>query len=128
MQPTGSAKLSGPSLCSKDARQSSTLGVSLKNPGEEKDKKTKGKHSWSHEERLWLWECFERSGEVKSGGYLKKVKDMWDGKDLSVRSQASLHSQLIRIPMTGLSLSTGKRDYQEKGQKGTGGRRLWGRG
>ena len=102
MQPTGSAKLSGPSLCRKDARQSSTLGVSLKNPGEEKDKKTKGRHSWSHEERLWLWECFERSGGVYSGNYLKKVKDMWDGKDLSVRSQASLHSQLKQIPKTGL--------------------------
>ena len=69
---------------------------------------------------LWLWECFERSGGVKSGGYLKKVKDMWDEKDLSVRSLASLNSQLIQIPKTRLSLGTGKGDYQEKRSKVNG--------
>ena len=38
-----------------------------------------------------------RSGGKRSGGYIKKVREMWDGKDLSVRGTASLLSQLKQI-------------------------------
>ena len=45
------------------------------------------KQAWTDEERRVLWECFVRSGGKKSGGYMKKVKEMWDGRDLSVREK-----------------------------------------
>ena len=37
---------------------------------------------------------FKKKQGTKSGGYIKKVKDMWDGKDLSVRKEPILISQL----------------------------------
>ena len=36
----------------------------------------KKKAKWSQEERKVLWECFVRSGGKKSGGYIRKVKEM----------------------------------------------------
>ena len=36
----------------------------------------KVKQAWTVEERRVLWECFVRSGGKKSGGYMKKVKEM----------------------------------------------------
>ncbi|MEM7264394.1 MAG: reverse transcriptase domain-containing protein [Pseudomonadota bacterium] len=62
----------------------------------------KVKNRWSHEERKVLWECFERSGGKRSDGYIQKVKAMWDGRDLSVRSVSSLLSQLQQIERNGL--------------------------
>ena len=60
------------------------------------------KEKWTDEERRVLWECFVRSGGKKSGGYIKKLKDMWDGKDLSVRGVPSLLSQLKQIEINNL--------------------------
>ena len=57
----------------------------------------KVKEKWSEEERKMLWECFVESGEVMSGGYIKKVKGLWDERGLSVRSCPSLISQLREI-------------------------------
>ena len=62
--------------------------------------KVKGK--WTDEERKVLWECFVRSGGKRSGGYIKKVKEMWDGRDLSVRGVPSLLSQLKQIETNNL--------------------------
>jgi len=49
--------------------------------GEKRTGKVKDK--WSHQERRILWECYVRSGAKRSGGYIKKVKEMWDGRDLN---------------------------------------------
>ena len=54
----------------------------------------KFKERWTVEERRVLWECFVRSGGKRSGGYIKRLKEMWDGRDLSVRGVPSLLSQL----------------------------------
>ena len=66
-----------------------------------------------------LWECFARSGGVRSGGYIDKIKEMWDGGELSVRSKASLISQLKQIEANGLltlfkrdEIAKSVRDYQ----------------
>ena len=60
------------------------------------------KCKWSQLERKVLWECYARSGGRRADGYIQKVKDMWDGRDLSVRSVASLLSQLKQIEANGL--------------------------
>ena len=43
------------------------------------------KQLWTDQERRVLWECFIRSGGKRTGGYMQKVKEMWDGSNLSVR-------------------------------------------
>ena len=58
---------------------------------------TRGAKKWSDEERRFLWECFVRSGGKRSGGYIKKMKDLWDERGMNVRSLASLSSQLKQI-------------------------------
>ena len=65
-------------------------------------KRGKFKEGWSDQERKVLWECFIRSGGKKSGGYIRKVKDKWDGRDLSVRGIPSLLSQLKQIETNNL--------------------------
>ena len=60
-------------------------------------KRGKTKHWWTLEERKVLWECFVRGGGKKSGGYIKKVKALWDERGLSVREVPSLLSQLKGI-------------------------------
>ena len=67
-----------------------------------KGKRGKFKDSWSKEDRIILWECYVRSGGVKSEGYIKKVREMWDGRDQGVRSDASLLSQLKQIESNSL--------------------------
>lgn len=54
----------------------------------------KNKCWWTHEERKVLWECFVRSGRKRSGGYIKKMKELWDERGLSEREVPSLLSQL----------------------------------
>ena len=46
------------------------------------------------EERKVLWECCVRSGGSQRGGYIMKVKEMWDGRDVGARTVGSLISQL----------------------------------
>ena len=60
------------------------------------------KNKWSREERQLLWECFLRSGGKRSGGYIQKVKDLWDDKGMNARSIASLLSQLKQIETNSL--------------------------
>ncbi len=54
----------------------------------------KKKVKWSDGERRVLWECYVRSGRKRSQGYIRKVKEMWDGSDLRVRTDQSLISQI----------------------------------
>ena len=38
---------------------------------------------WMHEERKVLWDCF-----VRRGGYIKKVKALWDEKSFECGGRA----------------------------------------
>ena len=49
-----------------------------------------------------MWECYVRSGGKRNDGYMKKVKEMWDGRDLSVRGIPSLVAQLKQIEANSL--------------------------
>ena len=52
------------------------------------------KQPWSQEECKVLWECYVRSGGSGSDGYIKRLVEMWDGRDVNVRPQAALLGQL----------------------------------
>ena len=73
----------------------------------------KSKKYWTKEERKVLWECYVESGGVKSGGYMKKVEERWEGKGMTVRSVPSLWSQLQEIEKKSL-LSRVERSEIEK--------------
>ena len=53
--------------------------------------------AWTVEERMVLWECFARSGGKRGSGYIKKVKALYDNRNMNPRSIASLVSQLGQI-------------------------------
>ena len=78
--------------------------------------KATGKHkdAWTREERKVLWECYVRSGGSKKKGYIKAVKDMWDGKDMSIRSTPSLLAQIGQIRDKGSGLTLVEREEIEK--------------
>ena len=52
------------------------------------------KQPWTQEECKVLWECYVRSGGSGSDGYIKRLVEMWDGRDVNVRPQAALLGQL----------------------------------
>jgi len=60
------------------------------------------KQKWTKEERVVLWECYVRSGGRGCLGYIKRVMEMWDGRDVGIRSQASILSQIKCIEEGGL--------------------------
>ena len=62
----------------------------------------KSKAPWSKSERIILWECFVRSGGKRSGGYIKKVENLWRELGVNVRATPSLISQLKAIETNGL--------------------------
>ena len=74
----------------------------------------RNKVSWSKEERVTLWECYIRSGWKQSKGYMKRLKEIWDGRDVSVRKLPSLLSQIKCIEEKGL-LTMMERGEIEKG-------------
>ena len=74
----------------------------------------KVKQVWSKEERLVLWECYIRSGGRVCNGYIKRVMNMWNGRDLSVRSQASILSQIKCIENGGLLSEFEKREISNR--------------
>lgn len=59
--------------------------------------------SWTKDERKVLWECFELSGGVKRGGYIKRTKELFDNRNLTPRSGPSLSAQLKGIEGGGLT-------------------------
>ena len=79
--------------------------------------KTKGqKVVWSHEENLILWEAYIRSRilSARTGrGYTILMKEIWDGKDIQVRSQACLVVHVNRIK-SGCYLSDNEREAVER--------------
>ena len=53
--------------------------------------------SWTDGERKALFECYQRSGGLKKGGYIKKTKELYESLELTPRSVPSLVTQLKRI-------------------------------
>ena len=81
-----------------------------------KIKKSGQRVVWSHEENLVLWEAYIRSKilSARTGrGYTFLLKEIWDGKDIGVRSQASLVLHVGRIK-SGLYLSDNERKEVER--------------
>ena len=78
------------------------------------------KRRWTDRERKVLWECFVRSGGVWHGGYIEKLRLLWDEHGLSDRSNPSLISQLKEI-RCGRHLSEMEKDEIRKKVE-TGGR------
>ena len=74
----------------------------------------RNKQPWSQEECKVLWECYVRSGGSGSDGYIKRLVEMWDGRDVNVRPQAALLGQL-RSLKSGRRLSEfEKREIERK--------------
>ena len=72
----------------------------------------KKKVKWSDGERKVLWECYVRSGRKRSDGYIRKVREMWDGRDLSVRSDQSLIAQLNAIEFNSVLSASERREIE----------------
>ena len=74
----------------------------------------RNKQPWTQEECKVLWECYVRSGGSGSDGYIKRLVEMWDGRDVNVRPQAALLGQL-RSLKSGRRLSEfEKREIERK--------------
>ena len=89
---------------------------SRKKVGSRKEGSLRGrnKQPWTQEECKVLWECYVRSGGSGSDGYIKRLVDMWDGRDVNVRPQAALLGQL-RSLKSGRKLSEfEKREIERK--------------
>ena len=84
--------------------------------GDTRKKKGRG-IGWTDAERIWLYECFERSGGVKRDGYIKKVDDSYNSKNMTHRSRAAIIAQLKVIEgggLTGLQRSEIKERIQKE--------------
>ena len=62
-----------------------------------------GHVGWSEEERKSLWECYTLSGGKSKRGYTSRMKELWDQRNLTPRSKASLVTQLGTIEGGGLT-------------------------
>ena len=90
--------------------------------GEEKRVKKGGKQSergkwkqkWTKEERVVLWECYVRSGGRGCLGYINRVMEMWNGRDVGIRSQASVLSQIKCIEAGGLLSEYEKSEIEQR--------------
>ena len=87
------------------------------NSGKDNKVSRKGqKVGWSQEENVFLWEAYIRSKilSARTGrGYTFLMKEIWDGKDFSVRTQASLVVHVGRIK-GGCYLSHDEREAVER--------------
>ena len=52
---------------------------------------------WTDDEKVALFECYQRTGGVKKGGYIKRTKELYDNLGFAPRSAPSLTTQLKRI-------------------------------
>ena len=97
-------------------RQSATV-QNNDNFSKKKGGRGKFKQKWSKEERVVVWECYIRSIELdgrEHRDYIQKLMQMWEGRDLSVRSQASILSQVKCIQKGGLLSEYEKREIERK--------------
>ena len=61
-----------------------------------------------------LWECYVRSGGDKAKGYRDSVMEMWNGRDLNVRTRASVLAQVKEIQKGGKLSKFEMREIEEK--------------
>ena len=78
----------------------------------------KSKVPWSKSERIILWECYSRSGGKRSGGYIKKVENLWREMGTNERATPSLISQLNAIEKNGLLSLIERREIERKVSEG----------
>ena len=77
----------------------------------------KNKRKWEREELLLVWERHVRSelmGGREDGKYISNVMDIWNGKDVSVRNQASILSQIRNISAGNRLSEFDKREIESK--------------
>ena len=84
----------------------------------------KKKMSWSKEERKVLWECYLRSGGRRSKGYMKRLQEIWDGRDISVRKLPSLISQIKCIESNNLLTVVERGEIERLLREGHGGEKF----
>ena len=57
--------------------------------------------AWSHAENRLVWECYVRSKKIYSkglrSGYMRFMKEIWDGRDVGVRTMDGLVKQVSSI-------------------------------
>jgi len=56
-------------------------GIGVKGKGKQSER-GKNKQKWTKEEREVLWECYVRSGRRGCLGFIKRVMEMWEGRDI----------------------------------------------
>ena len=71
---------------------------------------------WTNEERKLLYECYERSGGVRKGGYIQKVDEKYNSMDVMRRSTPAIIAQLKVIEKGGLT-GPEKSEIKQKIQK-----------
>ena len=72
--------------------------------------------SWTNEERKLLYECYERSGGVRKGGYIQKVDEKYYSMDVMRRSTPAIIAQLKGIEKGGWT-GPEKSEIKQKIQK-----------
>ena len=89
-------------------------GLTNKQGGKGKKKGGRGRIKWTKEERCVLWECFIRSGGAEVKGYRDDIVEMWNGRDLSVRTRASVLAQVKEIQKGGKLSAFDMREIEER--------------
>ena len=76
----------------------------------------RNKIKWSKEELKVVWECYLRSKIIAPDAYIDCVMDMWNGRDVNLRSQAAVLSKIrdIRIGRSVLLSNFEKREIEAK--------------
>ena len=74
-----------------------SVGVSAQDARVRRGKGGSSCVSWTDDERVALYECYQRTGGVKKGGYIKRTKELYDHNGLPPRSGPSISTQLKRI-------------------------------
>ena len=98
-----------------DADQPIKIGKLKKEGGRGKNKRPLTKA-----EREVPWECYRRcivNGKIENKNYIKSVMDMWNGKDIGIRTQASILSQIKCFIKGGLLSQFETRDIENKVEK-----------
>ena len=67
-------------------RQYATDPKSYETSKSRKGQRGRNKVKWSKEELKVVWECYLRSKIIAPDGYIEVVMDLWNGRDVNVRS------------------------------------------
>ena len=80
----------------------------------------KNKRPWTKAEREVIWEFYYRSivnGDRQNKNYIRSVMDMWNGRDIDIRTTASILSQIKCLIKGGLLSEFEKREIENKVEK-----------